>query len=177
MSGACDICGRVGRIRKGWCDAHYFRWYRTGDPGSAEVTQRVRGGAECRIEGCTRRVSGMGYCSTHYARYRRHGDPLIVCVPTPRLSDDNPMWRGVDVGYGGMHQRIQRSLGSAREYRCVECGGAAAEWAYDHLDPSERTSPEGPYSTDLSHYRPMCHRCHRLMDENPVATGAAGRQS
>lgn len=32
---ACVICGRGGRIRRGYCDAHYDRWRIHGDPMAA----------------------------------------------------------------------------------------------------------------------------------------------
>ena len=30
----CSIegCEKDGRLRRGWCSTHYYRWYRTGDP-------------------------------------------------------------------------------------------------------------------------------------------------
>lgn len=28
----CSICGTAGILRRGWCEMHYQRWYRTGDP-------------------------------------------------------------------------------------------------------------------------------------------------
>lgn len=30
--GTCSICGSAGRVVRGWCDKHYHRWCRYGDP-------------------------------------------------------------------------------------------------------------------------------------------------
>ena len=37
-----DGCARTGRIRRGWCDAHYSRWRKTGTPGGAFIPTFVR---------------------------------------------------------------------------------------------------------------------------------------
>ncbi|AYN59060.1 HNH endonuclease [Arthrobacter phage Ryan] len=34
MTCKADGCTRGGRIRKGWCDPHYRRWLRHGDPNA-----------------------------------------------------------------------------------------------------------------------------------------------
>jgi len=30
-SHGCSICGAGGQLRRGWCEMHYQRWYRTGN--------------------------------------------------------------------------------------------------------------------------------------------------
>ena len=70
------------------------------------------------------------------------------------------------VSYGGAHDRLERDRGRAKDHRCVDCGGRAAHWSYDHADPDELVSPEGfPYSLDGSHYEPRCNVCHALFDQ------------
>src|SRR5690606_9617480 len=71
----CSIegCNRPHRTR-GWCDAHYTRWRKHGDPlaGGPIRTSRPE---TCSIEGCNRPHEARGWCKTHYTRWRRHGDP------------------------------------------------------------------------------------------------------
>lgn len=39
ISTGCSICGAVEKLRRGWCEMHYQRWYRTGDPN--KIRRRV----------------------------------------------------------------------------------------------------------------------------------------
>lgn len=68
--------------------------------------------------------------------------------------------------YSGVHMRLIRERGSAREHVC-SCGEPAAEWAYDHTDPEERVdgNRNRPFSLDLSRYSPKCLPCHRRADK------------
>lgn len=91
----------------------------------------------------------------------------------PRLvGEDNPSWRGDDVGYGGVHLRL--SADPASNYSCGHCAGAASEWAYDHLDPEEKISGDGlRYSVKgRAHYVPLCSSCHRRFDHEEAVRQA-----
>lgn len=69
-----------------------------------------------------------------------------------------------EVGYAGVHYRLRRERGPAREYLC-SCGRQADEWAYDDRDPQELRDQKGrPYSLDLDHYQAKCLPCHRRFD-------------
>ena len=73
------------------------------------------------------------------------------------------------VSYGSAHVRVSKARGAAREYDCVDCGGAAEHWSYDHADPDEVTGPSAsgrlvPYSLKVDHYEPRCATCHRRFD-------------
>lgn len=94
---------------------------------------------QCSVEGCERLRHCRGLCSPHYRKLQRHGDPLWV----------------VQVGYEGVHRRLQKQRGNARDFTCV-CGVPAAHWAFDE--------PTG-FSTDLSRYRPLCAKCHCRFDK------------
>lgn len=163
MQGICSVCGREGRIRKGWCDAHYFRWRRTGDPGPATIVVK-QPGRTCSVNGCGQPNSARGLCRRHYTRWQRHGDTSTVKTPAPRTGPANNMWRGDAASYGAVHRRLAKVLGPAREHNCADCGSPADEWAYDHTDPNERRGSEGPYSTDITRYQPMCRSHHRRLD-------------
>lgn len=69
------------------------------------------------------------------------------------------------VTYETAHDRIVRDRGPARGRQCVDCGGPALHWSYDHADPDELTSPKGYlYSLDVEHYEPRCPSCHYWFD-------------
>lgn len=167
---ACSVdgCQEAGRLRKGWCPTHYFRWYRTGDLGSADIA-RKHPGAVCKVDACTDPVragsthGARGYCVTHYTRVRRHGAADVVLTPTPVRGEANVMWAGEAIAYSGMHQRVTRARGRAFTMTCP-CGAPADEWAYDHADPNPKTSDQGPFSLDVERYVAMCRSCHRTLD-------------
>jgi hypothetical protein len=99
----------------------------------------------------------------HYTRWLRHSDPQVV-QPSGTGAVLNAFWKGDDVGYTGMHDRLRSWFGSASDRLCAVCGGSAAQWSYDHADPDEKASPYGPYSVDTDHYRALCVPCHKRFD-------------
>jgi hypothetical protein len=71
----CSIDGCDGAAKtRGWCQAHYMRWYTTGSTGVATIVRRPRG-RTCSVPGCERKHSGRGLCDAHLQRLRAHGDP------------------------------------------------------------------------------------------------------
>lgn len=161
-----DGCERPAKVR-GWCQVHYMRWYRNGDP---EVGLRFNSPPPedglCTIDGCDKPAKARGWCDTHYMRWLHHGDPNYVKYSlTGWFGPDHPGWLGDDVGIRGAHKRVYRDCGPASDYVCSKCGQPAKEWAYDHRDLNEKRSPKGyPYSLDIAHYTPLCWPCHRQMD-------------
>jgi hypothetical protein len=69
------------------------------------------------------------------------------------------------VTYDGAHTRVRRGRGKAADNPCVDCGLPAFQWSYDHSDPNELRSKDGPYSTDPTRYFPRCEPCHRVYDK------------
>ena len=69
----CSIedCERPVRAR-GWCNLHYRRWERTGDP--TKILRPVVAGP-CSIDGCNSPMRSKGWCENHYQCWRRNGDP------------------------------------------------------------------------------------------------------
>lgn len=112
----CSIqgCGRVAKSR-GWCPAHYMRWRKYGDTGSAELKtwhqvsddirnmhdrlRRARGKASTYVCSCGKQAMDWAY---------NHGDPA------PKLSKDKRgtwMWWSSDPDmYVPMCRRCHKNL-------------------------------------------------------------------
>lgn len=68
-----DGCGNE-HYAKGWCNLHWTRWRRNGDPlalpGRAVFIRQ-----QCSIEGCTKLAKCRGWRAAHHEHWRRTGDP------------------------------------------------------------------------------------------------------
>ncbi len=62
----CDL----DAITKGYCDKHYRRFLRTGDPLKRKSDLRDR---HCEREGCPLPRVAKGYCQRHYMRLKKLG--------------------------------------------------------------------------------------------------------
>lgn len=159
---ACSSEGCAGvATRRFLCSTCYSRYLRLGLPMPPSMKPQPRA---CSIEGCETRATRRGWCTSHYDRWRTHGDPDIPLRHGGPRGERHRRWVGDNVGWAGLHDRLKHRRGKANEYACVDCGGQAAEWSYDHDDPNERPSDHGPYSLDYDHYDPRCVRCHRRFD-------------
>lgn len=96
--------------------------------------------------------------------------------PPPKLGAERHSWRGDDIGYTQAHNRVRYVKGRARDHACQHCGAQAQQWAYDHLDPAEKThrGPKYsvPYSLDIERYFPLCIRCHVNFDNKAARCGS-----
>ena len=82
--------------------------------------------------------------------------------------------RRESVTYHGAHKRVRLAHGKATEHACVDCGGAAADWSYNHTDPNADIDVRGRvFSMQPEHYSPRCRSCHHKFDRNdqPVGSG------
>ena len=59
---------------RGWCQRHYGRWYRNGDPLGGVV--RSDNSGPCEIDGCDSNAAIRQMCTKHYRRWRLYGDPF-----------------------------------------------------------------------------------------------------
>lgn len=75
-SGVAKLCSIDGCYKKnlarGWCQKHYQRWKRHGDPTLLIIR------STCSFEGCENKHHAKGFCETHYTRWWRHEDPNKV---------------------------------------------------------------------------------------------------
>jgi len=125
-----------------WIDTTVWR------PGSQGTWYKRDGKHAYAIKVCER--CGEKYLGLHQARFCS-----VVCASG-----------GDGKSYKWAHECVSREKGPARDRACVDCGGHAAEWSYDGLDPHELTEPESGkrYSFDPDHYQPRCHDCHAAFD-------------
>lgn len=72
--GMCSLagCDRVGKLTRGWCDMHYQRWRKIGDPGRTKIN-RDQTGKPCAAKGCKKSSGYHGYCQAHYRRLKLYG--------------------------------------------------------------------------------------------------------
>lgn len=163
---AIDDCEKKARTR-GWCNLHYLRWKRHGDPN------RIAPLRLCAVADCDNKARSRGWCQMHYQRWWTNGDPnRIAPLRPPRMRGvDNPRWKGDDIKYESVHTRVRRYRGPAVNHSCQHCGSTAKDWAYDRTDVNERIDPETgfPYSTNLARYIPLCKPCHWRFDRTGVA--------
>lgn len=70
--------------------------------------------------------------------------------------------------YSTAHRRVRAARGKAFEFRCIDCGGVAEEWSYNHRDPNPLTEiirgREVHYSANVENYDPRCRSCHQEFD-------------
>ena len=74
--GTCTVegCGRT-RAARGYCDAHYRRWKKSGNPGLPDLDEPPAKSQVCTVEGCARMRVVRLYCPLHYDRWKRNGTP------------------------------------------------------------------------------------------------------
>lgn len=68
-----DGCPRPAQ-KVGWCDMHYTRVRRTGDPGPVAPHWNPPSGPCKHPNGCPRRAVVKGWCNMHYQRVKATGD-------------------------------------------------------------------------------------------------------
>ena len=141
VAAICSVeeCERSS-VARGWCDPHYRRWLKHGDP--VFVRFRPARPDECSVEGCADAPESRGWCSRHYARWRRHGSTELP--PKPSLSER--FWAKVD--QNGPAPESRPELGScwlwtAARFRPVRPG--AERWSYGAFGPERETAHRVAY--------------------------------
>jgi hypothetical protein len=158
MPKSCSIegCERSSWAR-GWCNKHYQRWRRCGDP--LAVRPKFWASTDlCSVDGCEALVRSRGWCENHYQHWWRYGttDYLIVkiedcqiegCERPPRSStaglcevhyyrlrrtgrSDLSPYRVDEPSYRAAHSRVSRARGKAREHPCLDCGETGGHWSF-----------------------------------------------
>lgn len=69
----CSVDGCERQVQaRGWCQMHYARWQRHGDPGDA-APRHTWQGIGCAVDGCNRAAAKRGWCGMHYQRWALSG--------------------------------------------------------------------------------------------------------
>lgn len=145
------------RPRVGLCEGHYSRQRRTGSLGNRPVRKRGTPPPAC-LNACGRPALAAGRCHGCAAYYRANGTDERRGLPTGAA---HPHWSEVPT-YSGLHQRLRKARGQAREQVCIDCGQQAGHWSLD--GPASHAQDGYPYSLDLSAYVPRCVPCHKRHD-------------
>lgn len=67
-------CESQDRLKRGFCDKHYNRFRRYGDPlGGRRFNEAPPEDGICTAEGCDRPVVARSVCMMHYVRLSNHG--------------------------------------------------------------------------------------------------------
>lgn len=79
MTCSVETCNRTAQTR-GYCDPHYRRWLRHGDPLAGRRASSEPA-PHCSVQDCERLAEARGLCGTHYERWRRNGDLELRQAP------------------------------------------------------------------------------------------------
>lgn len=92
---------------KGYCQKHYGRVLKYGNPYEIARVRNQNAPATCTVDGCNEPHNAKGYCRKHYTRLRVHGDAAVVLTRpkgTGTISKDGYRVHVVD----GVHHREHR---------------------------------------------------------------------
>lgn len=70
-----DSCHRAA-VTRGWCQAHYRRFRRTGSVDADRPIGAKKEPPQCSVDGCVALATERGWCHGHYLRWVRLGDVL-----------------------------------------------------------------------------------------------------
>lgn len=133
-------CERTVRTL-GWCDMHYQRVRKTGDPGPAGARYRPRGQrGQCQHpDGCERGAMSKGWCGMHYQRvHQGSGSPGPVDRKSPGIRAGYARWRISSEGYVFKRVRTEkgekgrRTILQHREVMEAQLGRPLRSWENVH---------------------------------------------
>lgn len=112
----CSIegCGNIN-YGKTWCQMHYSRWRRHGDP-LTDPSRKSAPRPQCSVDGCEKEAKAKMLCPMHYYRKRAFGsldDPITPTVEERFLAkvlktDTCWLWTASTDGSGYGQMRVTR---------------------------------------------------------------------
>jgi hypothetical protein len=137
-------------LARGFCNTHYARWRRNGDPGPAALLREKQG--SCSVLECGRLAHSHSLCGVHYQRFRKYGTTEL---PTPPTLEQRLL------------KRVVRSEGG-----CWMWTGAKNLQGYGKI--SVQNHPEQAHRVSYEHYvgpipdgMQIDHICHTRACINP----------
>lgn len=170
----CSIagCGKPMLNKCGYCNAHYLRKRRHGDPlAGGKLRKPIVG--NCVVEGCDKvKETSDGYCSTHYQRWRKYGDPLEGAFKPRGLCKvagcDKPhSSRGFCSGHLARFRR-HGHYGFGGDLISSAPKGSLLDWIYGHVTHDADECLIWPFVRDNNGYGGVLYegrdnRAHRVM--------------
>lgn len=158
--------GPLSHLKKKFCSQRCAYDFRKGKPSPKKGKkyphlQRARIGKciVCRkqyraVNDHKKRIQKFCRRECFWIYWKKKVRPKIK-VPGGKVGEENPEWKGDDVGYSGLHKWVARHLGKPE--RCEHCGTEDAkrfEWCnVDHL-----------YQRVKEDWMRLCTSCHRRYD-------------
>ncbi len=186
MECGVDGCDRLA-VSRGWCTAHYMRWYKHGDPlggGAMRPRRQALARQRCTVEDCDRpRGAADGLCKMHAIRRKRHGDPAVRKPggkpPAGPCSIDGCTAKAAGLGLCRAHYYRHRRYGNAEATPVWGGDWRARFWS--HVDRSESGCwawdtevdyPSFAYTTDSGAQRECgAHRLAYELEVGPIPDG------
>ena len=160
--------------RNGFCYSHYMKNWRYGtptpqfEPKWVDVTGQRFGTLVVRA-----RQGDKWFCVCDCGKSRVTGLSQLNQQGEANTCGDRTAHRRTDSGYRAAHERCRTDRGLVQKYACVNCGGPAQHWSYNHDEPNELLGTVGvgrgkqvvlAYSLDPNRYSPRCAPCHKRFD-------------
>lgn len=146
MKCAVENCGNSVHA-KGYCNTHYRRYLKFGNPLKTEISPPYRG-KKCSVEGCEEVAYKKGMCNKHFQRFKKYGTTELPKKTCNVFGCDSEIKNG-GLGLCSKHyQRLKRN-GNVDDPKpkltvCKVCG-----------------------LSDTRIVKGMCRNCyHRFMMEN-----------
>lgn len=138
----CTNEANVPGSARGWCRAHYKRWYNYGDEKVEAKRLRSWNGEICSVENCEKPVKVNGLCVNHYAVVRRRNNPEAQRLRNKAFKER-------------FRAKQEALMGRPRPERCEMCDdvgyGRKPTIVFDHCHASGK--PRGW----------LCDRCNKVL--------------